>query len=117
MRHLRPYNQEQIIDVIELLLPFKVQAPTFATVAEAYAYFTRHQDKYAVPDYADDSDDLPEFFTPDDYDNMINDGPPQVLDSVATPAEPNDDGQRADEERESEVTNETSDEASSSTSH
>lgn len=77
MRHINNTNPFITIDVIDLPLPFKVQAPTFATVSEAYAYFTRHTDKYAVPDYSDDSDtDLPQFVSPDEADDFFIE-PPQ----------------------------------------
>ena len=77
MRHLKLETPDVSIPVIDLPLPFKVQAPTFASVSEAYAYFTRHQDNYAVPDYADDSDDdLPQFVSPDDVDDFFV-NPPQ----------------------------------------
>lgn len=100
------YKDSEVL-FVNTSLPWNVQPPTFATVAEAYAYFTRHPDDFAVPDYSDDSDDLPDFVSSAAVDDFFVDGPPQqVLDGVAPPAESDDDGQRAAEERESEPASE-----------
>lgn len=84
-----------------------VQPPTFATIAEAYAYFTRHSSEYESPDYQDDEDTPPDFMEGGDTLDLMDsfysssyvpsvhtsDGPSQ-----AHRAEPNDDGQRATSE-------------------
>lgn len=84
-----------------------VQPPTFATIAQAYSYFTRHSEEYELPSYEDDEDTPPDFMEGGDTLDLMDsfygssyvppvhssDGPSQ-----AHRAESSDDGQRATSE-------------------
>lgn len=89
-----------------------IQPPTFRTIAEAYAHFTRHRDDYDEPDYEDGGPNPPsDCQNVDTLDFIAN---PEIEGSVPSPSRPANDGQRADDEPERGTSED--EEASSSTS-